>query len=576
MTKLKVALVISLFLLVWGCSKTSKKPAEDPRFSDKRVVLQVRDNKLTLGELQKRYATIEFKSADEEIDAKTKYLNSFLERFLLIEGAREAGIVPGLDSSLIRRNLLNQLYNREIMDKIEIDNSDIESFFQKYGGEVQSGHILVADSALAESLYKELKNGAEFDKLAKEFSIDKSTSDKGGTLGYAPYGRFDDKFQDAAFNMKIGEISKPVHTRRGWHIVKVYDRIKNTKADLDKDIEKYRTAANQYQQKMLVQKFTGDVRAKYNYKSQPSAIALLIQKPNASKESGTLPAGLPSSAYLDSSQFSAAELAMNLIQYDGGGTSIRDYLILLAQEYRDPRRAPELNDSEIFQSLLEGMTLPVLLERMAREQKLDKTETFLAEIAYTEGSDLMQKMRNKINEGASAVTEDDIVKYYNEHREDFFLPDQIRVSGIAVKTREEAQELLGRVKRGANFVQLARKYSVDKKTAVEGGDLNYFTQARYTSIYRAAEGMPLNEIGGPVEMDGNWWIFKLMGRIEKKPKELDLVRADIQNRVFNEKRQKLYDEWIASMKQRVSYTLNMDLVKSNLKVNSPKAENSKG
>jgi len=577
MTKMKMAILMSLLFVVFGCSKSSKEPAEDSRFSDKRVILQVAENKLTLGELQKRFATINFKSAEEELDAKTKYLDSFLERFLLIEGAKQSGMAASLNPEIIRRNLLNQLYNSRIMSKIDVKDSDVEAFFQKYGGEVEAGHILVADSALADSLYRELKNGVEFDKLAMEFSIDESTSKKGGTLGYFPYGRYEDKFQDAAFSMKIGEVSGPIHSRQGWRIVKVYDRIKNSRADFEKDIDRYRTTTNQYQQKTLVQAFTKEVRERYHYAPVPATLDFLIQKANSSKSSGKLPQGFPSSAYLDSSLFSPAELGMNLIQYDGGGTTVGDYIALLAQEYKNPSRAPELTDNENIQSILEGMTMPILLERMAHEEKLDKTEVYLSEIAYTEGSDLMQKMRNKIYEGAGEITEDDIVKYYNEHGQDFYLPDQIRVLGIAVKSREEAQELLDRAKRGANFIQLAKKYSVNKATSIEGGDLNYFTEARYTAIYKAATGMPLDEIGGPVEMDGNWWIFKLIGRIEKKPKELALVRSDIQSRVFNEKRQKLYDEWIANMKQKIGFTLNLDLVKSNLKVNSPgAAENSKG
>jgi foldase protein PrsA len=575
MMRIRIAVILPLLVLALGCSK-KQTDNTNPEFNDKRVVLQVADNKLTLGEVLKRYATTEFKDVDQEYKVKSDMVKLTLERFLLIEGAKENGIKPTIDTSYFRRELLKQLYNKEILNKISISDKDIESFFNKYGGEVQAGHILVADSSLAESLYTAIKNGAEFEKIAKDFSQDQLTADKGGSLGYNPYGRFDDDFQNAIFSMKAGEVSRPIKSRNGWHIAKVFDRIKNTPADLEKDKSTYREQVHQYKQKTMVKDLVKDVKSEYNYKLNKANFDLLKRKADESKGSGTKQPGLPSSAYLDSTLFSDSELKLNLIDFDGGGVTIKDYLELM-KTYRRAERAPELNDSGIMNDILEGMAMPILLEKLAYKEGLDKTETFKGDWGYLQGSDLMQQMKNKIQGQAGPPTEDEIVNYYNEHRQDFFMPDQIRASVIAVKTREEAAELLKRVEGGANFYQLAVKYSVDKKTGSQGGDLNFFTVARYTPIYKAAENMEKNQVGGPVEMDGNWWIFKLTDRILKKPKELDLVRSDVTNRVSIEKSQKLYNEWIENMKKKIPSTMNLELIKSTLKMGSlPGAEKSKG
>jgi len=574
--RVRIAVILPLLVLALGCSK---KQTDDVNaaFNDKRVVLQVADNKLTLGEVLKRYATTEFKDAEQEYKVKSDLVKITFERFLLIEGAKESGIKSSIDSSYYRRELLKQLYNRKIMNNISIGDKEIESFFNKYGGEVEAGHILVADSSLAESLYTAIKNGAEFEKLARDFSQDPLTADKNGSLGYNPYGKFDDEFQNAIFSMKTGEVSPPIHTRRGWHIAKVFDRIKNTPADLEKDKSSYREQAHQYEQKTLVKELIKKVKSEYNYKLNKANLDLLKRKAEESKAKGTLPQGLPSSAYLDSALFNESELKLNIIDYTGGGVTIKDYLDLMKTYRSRPDRCPELNDSGIMNDILEGIAMPVLLEKMAYKEGIDKTETFKADWGYVQGSDLMQQMKNKIQGQIDPVTEDEIVRYYNDHRQDFYMPDQIRASAIAVKTREEAAELLRRVEGGANFYQLAAKYSVDKKTSSQGGDLNFFTVARYTPIYNAAEKMEKNQFGGPVEMDGNWWIFRLTDRILKKPKELDLVRADITNRVSLEKAQKLYSEWIENMKKKYPATMNLELIQSTLKMGSlPAAEKSKG
>ena len=574
MIRIRITVILLLLTLVWGCSKKQADNA-DSAFKDKRVVLQVAENKLTLGEILKRYATTEFKDVQQEYDVKSGMVNNTLERFLLIEGAKENGMTPTLDTSYYRRELLKELYNEKIMNKITVSDRDIEKFFDKYGGEVQAGHILVADSALAESLYTAIRNGSEFEKLAKDYSLDPLTANKGGSMGYVSYGKYEDAFQDAIFSMKIGDISKPIRSRNGWHIAKVFDRIKNSPADLERDKDKYRETVHQYEQKLMVRNFIDEVRSEYHYKLNQDYLDLLKRKAEASMASGTRQPGLPNSAYLDSTMFSDAETKLNLVDYDGGGVSIKDYLDLV-KGYR-PQRAPDLNDKSIMNDVFEGMAMPVLLEKMAIKEGIDKTETFQANWTYLQGSSLMQQMKNKIQNQVTPVTEDEIVKYFNDHRDDFFMPDQIRASVIAVKSKEEANELLKRVEGGANFYQLAVKYSVDKKTGSQGGDLNFFTVARYTPIYNAAVNLEKNQIGGPVEMDGNWWIFKLTDRIKKQPKGLDLVRADITNRVANEKADKLYKDWIENMKSKISYTMNLDLIRSTLKMGSlPAEEKSKG
>ena len=185
----------TLPLLYIGCSKTNEVK-EDPRFSDPRVVLQVGDSKLTLGDVNKRFATVKFESAKQEFDMKKGFVEQFLQRFLLIEGAKEAGITAELDTSVIRRSLLQNLYNEKILSKINVTDSDVADFFQKFGGEVQVGQIAVYDSLLADSIYNALTNGGDFEQLARQYSRDEMSASKGGALGYISYGRLPDKVQE--------------------------------------------------------------------------------------------------------------------------------------------------------------------------------------------------------------------------------------------------------------------------------------------------------------------------------------------------------------------------------------------
>jgi len=88
--------------------------------------------------------------------------------------------------------------------------------------EIRARHILVKTEDEAKAISKELDGGADFIELAKTKSIGPSNV-KGGDLGYFGKGQMVPPFAEAAFALKAGEISKPVKTRFGWHLIKVED-----------------------------------------------------------------------------------------------------------------------------------------------------------------------------------------------------------------------------------------------------------------------------------------------------------------------------------------------------------------
>lgn len=87
--------------------------------------------------------------------------------------------------------------------------------------QVWARHILVADQATAQSIYSQLLGGADFATLAAKNSLDTNTNSNGGDLGWFGKGTMLAPFETAAFALKIGEISTPVQTTDGWHIIQV-------------------------------------------------------------------------------------------------------------------------------------------------------------------------------------------------------------------------------------------------------------------------------------------------------------------------------------------------------------------
>lgn len=88
--------------------------------------------------------------------------------------------------------------------------------------EVQALHILVKTFEEAQALRNELVAGEKFEKVAEFFSLCPS-GQKGGELGYVRKGQMSPEFERAVFNLREGEISQPVKTEFGWHLIKVTD-----------------------------------------------------------------------------------------------------------------------------------------------------------------------------------------------------------------------------------------------------------------------------------------------------------------------------------------------------------------
>ena len=86
----------------------------------------------------------------------------------------------------------------------------------------KASHILVAEEELARDLHKQItEDPSKFEELAKEHSTDRSNSKRGGDLGFFGRGRMVAEFEEAAFGLtEDGQISEPVKTRFGWHIIK--------------------------------------------------------------------------------------------------------------------------------------------------------------------------------------------------------------------------------------------------------------------------------------------------------------------------------------------------------------------
>ena len=188
-------------------------------------------------------ADLEF--ADQEVGAelgaaapevKRRYLLEYLIETELMASAAEADNLtsgPDFEKRLayMKRRAMREAYFHASV-RTSIDDTAARAFYEqqislmKPEEEIQARHILVSSEDEAKAVAKKVADGGDFAALAKENSIDAGSKQDGGNLGYFGRGQMVPQFEQAAFALKEGEVSNPVQSKFGWHIIKLEDRRK--------------------------------------------------------------------------------------------------------------------------------------------------------------------------------------------------------------------------------------------------------------------------------------------------------------------------------------------------------------
>lgn len=173
----------------------------------------------------------------EELDAE---LAEYEEQYGGAEGLAAALEGSGLTKEDLEEEMKNFLRIEKLIGpEIEITDEAIETYFKEnkealgQSATVEASHILTETKEQAEEVAQKLADGEDFAELAAEYSVDTANAENGGELGSFGKGEMAPEFEEAAFAMKPGEVSDPVQTDFGYHIIKVTDKTEASEATLE-------------------------------------------------------------------------------------------------------------------------------------------------------------------------------------------------------------------------------------------------------------------------------------------------------------------------------------------------------
>ena len=204
----------------------------------------------------------------------------------------------GLTEDDVHKLLADQIIiDKAVGKNVKVTDAQIKDYFNKNHAafdkpaQVQARHILVADLKTAQKVEADLKAGKDFAAEAHQYSIDPGSKDKGGELGTFRRGQMVPAFDAAAFSLPVGQISAPVKSPFGYHIIQVEKRDPGTKATLANTKDKIADMLRQQQEAPLIQPFLADLQSKANIQvSDPRFQAAFPSPPPSAPAAATSPA----------------------------------------------------------------------------------------------------------------------------------------------------------------------------------------------------------------------------------------------------------------------------------------------
>ncbi|MBU2584406.1 MAG: peptidylprolyl isomerase [Bacteroidetes bacterium] len=419
--------------------------------------------------------------------------------------------------------------------------------------EIRASHILIQlkpestseDSAKALELITAIKDkvklGEDFNELAKEFSDDEGSKSTGGDLGYFTRRMMVQPFDEAAHNLKIGEVSDIVVTPFGYHLIKLVDRKPIKTLDEEKEVLKgiYQRIKYNEDHKNLVD----SLKKAFNYYLNPEIFDLVEQYADTTEVGEKYWSSDLKKKIGNSVVFTYAEEVMSLDSVMAHAEDLPDYV-----------------NRQINKALFEA-----LVNKLAETAVLQKSVDYLP-LKYPQFSELMEEYKNgilifKLQEeevwNKIEVNEEKLKAHYDATKEKYQWPDRVEYAEIFVKTDSLAQEIYLKNKNGEEFDTLASQYT-ERPGYKEKHGHHGIKAVLDNQLSMKADQLKEGQVAEPIAHTNGFSIVKLIKKYPAGQKTFEEALPEVSGSLQELESKRLEKEYLDFLRSNYKPEINYD------------------
>jgi parvulin-like peptidyl-prolyl isomerase len=536
-----------LFLLTASCLAQA---------DSKKNVAEVDSIKIPLSEFLEKYEQFLTKTGvQDNIKFREDIINSMIGDLILnrFDNNQKVYSSPDYNKEIAwvkKQAILAYLKDQEIYANIKISDFEIRQAFLHVNEKIAARHLYATTEKEAWSLYNQLNSGKDFKSLAKLAFTDTVLQNNGGYLGYFTWGDMDPDFEEAAYSMKIGEVSAPVKTAYGYSIIKLEDRV----------ICPLLTE-NEFQKKKNHLERVLKIRKKGP--SEKEFLSKVFDSRKLTFNNSALGKILNNLSVGKSTEVNKEIPESKCVTYNGKIYSQKEIENRLFEIPYFHRR--KINSVELLKAAISGLMMQDVLYNIAIEKKYDSVPAVLNTIEGLNKKVFLQFKTLEILSGYK-LPDSSTRKYYYDNIQTFSSNDEMNVQEIILPKKDFADSLKQLIISGKDFGDVAEVYSLRKWSARNKGIMGYADLSRYGVLKDTLWKSPVNEIIGPLRVNNQYGIFKVLGKVEGKPIDFLAIKDEVAKTAKNENQKAIVSDYINRLSHKLNIKVNRDVLTSAINI----------
>jgi len=494
-------------------------------------VIKWRQTEISLSDFERAYFNYFLTTqAPDSPELREKFARELLERTLIAQTALDSRIIDPVqfkdklaqdEARFLRKRYIEVTLKDTLAPPTA---AEIDAARARAQVRLRVRQLFAKSKSEIDSLAGLLRQGADFEALARETLPDSQLAVRGGDLGWIGTDDTDLPVENVLFRLQVGEISPPVESLMGWHIFRL-DSLQRTL----KFGEEHPLARQEAREKLFYRKLemAAAPRLRELVWSKKLAIQARIFPELWARIAPLLPR-TPKQAVLYPFENLVSEMPIDfssktLASVDGDPYSVKEFLVAIPELPRELLR-PNLKKA------IEVAVRDKIIAEIARKKGLDrdpvvKEKVWRAKMTYTYYAALA--VRDSL-----AGKKMNLQEYYEKNQNKFIDFVETEVEEILVKDREQALELAKSIQSGADFAEAARKYSIRDKTRNHGGHLG-FVSSQENAIGRQAAKLNEGALYAPIESDDGFSVIRV-GKKKVHYQPFEKVKTGVQREMQQE------------------------------------------